>query len=290
MIRYCRFILISIVCLLSGTFLYAQSSDTVFVFDTPVIIEEEPNFDSDKTFMDTKAFLYFTGNRNGREIPKKPRFLILGSHWSGISFGYTGLISGLGNFSLPGNAGYLRQMANSPNFNLNLIGLELVSTRPFALVTGIGMEFSNIRFRDEITLVRNAGGNTVADDSYKRPGVKVKKSKLSWNYFNIPLLAEFRINKYHDSSRAFYLYGGVLGGWGYNTHTKIKYSENGKMHKEKNNDLNIPNFRWGYTVGIGFSHFGIYATYYPKSLFKADRGPDVKQFNMGVSFNIANIR
>ena len=226
-----------------------------------------------------------SGTWSERRSDKKVRYFDMSGHWMGIGLGYSGLVSSLGKLALPSEAEYMSQKAGSINVNINLFNTGIVSTRHFALVTGIGMELNNFKFDKNMTLTRNAMGYIVPDESYAQRGVRLKKSKLSTNYFVVPLLAEFRF-PVARRGRPFYFYGGVTGGWCFNAHTKIKYFENGHRKKDKShNHLNIRNFKYGYTAGIGYNRLGLYASYYPESLFRAGKGPEVRQVNIGLSLN-----
>lgn len=244
--------------------------------DDPVIEEDAPS--GEHRYMSVTDF-------SGRVTPKKVRFGVIGSHWAGVSFGYSGMVSDIGSWRLPDDAAYLDQRANSPGININIFGLELVSSRHFALVTGLGLEFNNYRFREPMILRRSLEAGTYPDYSVYNSGGNVTKSKLSTNYINIPLLAEFRFGcRKGDSGKAGYLYGGIIGGWGYNVHSKARYNNgSGRMHRMKDHNIGVYNFRYGYMVGIGYSHYGLYMQYYPKPIFK--NGPEVRQVSVGLSLN-----
>ena len=256
-------------------------------FIDPFIIEEPSDHTVAGVYVKNgKEFLF----GNSGETPKRARFGVIGGHWAGISFGYSGLVSDMGDWSLPAEGAYLEQRPNSPSVNINIIGLEIISTRHFALTTGIGLEFNNYRFREPMILRASLAGGTYPDYSIYDNGGRTDKSKLSTNYLNIPLLAEFRFGcKNGYSGKAGYLYGGVVGGWGYNVHSKIKYnSGSGRLHRTKDHDIGVANFRYGYTVGVGYSHWGLYMQYYPEPIFK--EGPQVRQVSVGLSFNWGKVK
>ena len=224
--------------------------------------------------------------KDDNRYPEKISFGKIRAHWSGISFGYNGLVRNLGHMQLPEDAKYMKLAGNSVNLNLNLIDVELISHKNYALVTGLGMEFNTFRFKNNLSLTKDANGFTVPDYSYNDQGIQLKKSKLTTNYLVIPLLVEFRAG--NSPKKSFYVHGGVIGGWCYNAHTKVKYTSlEGHTTKDKTRGLNIPNFRYGYTVGIGFSNIGIFARYYPENIFISGEGPNVKQVSIGISLNTA---
>ncbi len=188
--------------------------------------------------------------------------------WSGLSIGYNALNS---------SASYLSQAPASLSVNLNLIDTKIVNWNDLSIFTGLGFEFNNFRFSGNNSLTTDADGVVVADYSYDDAGIKLSKSKLSTNYVNVPLMFNWFITK--DS----YIYAGVIGGWMYNAHTKVK----GDFGKVKARDLPLNNLRYGYGVGFGTGVLGIYARYYPDSIFKNGYGADIPQFNIGIHFNFS---
>lgn len=223
------------------------------------------------------------------ERNRKVRFFDSSSHWSGFGLGYSGLVTSLGNLNIPQDAQFMSQRANSINVNLNFISTGIVSTRHFALVSGLGMELNNFRFDRNVTLTTNSSGYIIADESFNERGINLRKSKLSTNYLTIPLLAEYRTKG--GRGRQFYVYGGVTGGWCFNAHTKIKYRSDGGTHKQKQRSgLNIRNFKYGYTVGAGYGRIGLYASYFPQSIFRSGKGPEVRQANIGLHLNFGGRR
>lgn len=260
---------------------------TIDGFREPIIIEGPDKYSEAGVYVKNgKEFIF----GDSRATPRRARFGVIGGHWAGISFGYSGLISGIGHWGLPEDGAYLDQRANSPSLNINIIGLEILSTRHFALTTGVGLEFNNYRFREPMILRYSKADGTHPDYSFNDGKIHTDKSKLSTNYLNIPLLAEFRFGcKNGYSGKAGYLYGGVIGGWGYNVHSKIKYeTDSGRMRRTKDHNVGTTNFRYGYIVGVGYSHYGIYMQYYPDPIFKD--GPRVRQVSIGLSFNWGKVR
>ena len=120
--------------------------------------------------------------KDDNRYPEKISFGKIRAHWSGISFGYNGLVRNLGHMQLPEDAKYMKLAGNSVNFNLNLIDVELISHKNYALVTGLGMEFNTFRFKNNLSLTKDANGFTVPDYSYNDQGIQLKKSKLTTNY------------------------------------------------------------------------------------------------------------
>lgn len=198
-------------------------------------------------------------------------------HWSGIGLGYSGLVSSIGNFSLPSDASFMSQKANSIVFDLNIYNVSIPVWHKAGFLAGIGMEVNNFKFDSNKSLKQNDEGYVSADD-YGARGDNLEKSKLTTTYLNIPILFEVQLGKY---SQAFINFG-VIGAWRVQSHTKVISDNDGKVKNKKG--LNMNNFRYGYMAQVGCNKIGVYAKYYPDSIFKNDRGPAVRQFNIGLIF------
>lgn len=243
---------------------------------TTIDVVKDATFSIGKASDDASNYIYdhsISAKRTKRSFPN------MSGHWSGITLSYNGLIGGLGQLSLPADASYMVQSERSVGVAINLFDMSIVSAGPFNLFTGIGLEFNNFRFRNDIGL-KMEDGKTVADYSYIDNGIDLSKSKLTTSYINIPLLAEFRFGR----EGKFFVNGGVVGGLRMGAHTKVKSSHpeyKGKFKKRSNIDLR--NFHYGYTVNLGYRSFAISASYYPQSIFRKGTGPDVEQVNIGIS-------
>ncbi len=203
-------------------------------------------------------------------------------HWAGVELGVNGLLSSSKSTSLKGDAAIMDlNSGKSINFNLNFMEYAI----PFAhqhmgIVTGMGMEVNNFRLSNNISLMKNDAGVTVADSSYINNGVNLTKSKLTMTYLTIPLLMEFQVPSGHSR---FYISGGVIGGVKLGSHTKVVYQAGGQKQKDKNrDDYNLATLRYGFHARIGYRFINLYATYYPVALFEKDKGPEVYPFNIGL--------
>ncbi|MCC8088097.1 MAG: PorT family protein [Rikenellaceae bacterium] len=201
--------------------------------------------------------------------------------FGGFGVGYSGLVENLGNLSVPDDAQFLRQEGKSINFKFYLIDYTYNFHPNWGVATGLELEYNNFRFEENMTIIRDPqSGYIIPDYSYTERGIILKKSKLVTGYLNIPLLLKLR----WGNDNKWYLQGGFVGGWRIHAHTKIKASDkqlNGKFKNHKN--LNLRNFHYGYNLGFGYKYYGIYASYYPQSIFKTDFGPSVQQVNIGLS-------
>lgn len=117
-------------------------------------------------------------------------------HWAGIGIHYSGLITNLGKLKLPDHLQCLSQSAKSIGVTLNPVDLTLLKSRRFGLITGLGFEFNNFRFENNIAL-KYEHGVTVPDFQYEEQRIRLQKSKLFTCYLNVPLLVEFQMGRHN---------------------------------------------------------------------------------------------
>lgn len=221
---------------------------------------------------------YKFNDRKQKNIFKR-RFGLEDGHWSGLVLSYNGLVSSLSDLNMPEEASDMAQSAKSIGISMNFVDVALPISRNIGIVTGLGMEFNNFRFKKDIGL-KMEDGYTVVDYQYIDRGINLKKSKINTAYLNIPLLLEFQFGR----GNKIFINGGVIGGWKMGSHTKIKVNDGPFRGKFKERDnISLKNFHYGYTVNLGFDHIGISATYYPTSIFRTGTGPHLEQVNIGIT-------
>ncbi len=256
--------------------------DTGFERREVIIIDEDDDLIPDNPVVVSAKDRQYTGKVVSNKYKSRNHsFNFVGS----VQLGYNGLVENLGKLRLPDEADFLSQKAKSVNFNLQFFTYHYHLARNFSLATGFELEVNNFRFDKNTSLMIDPlTGHTVADYSYNRDGIHLSKSKLVTGYVNVPLLLHYRFG---PPRKQVYLQAGVVGGVRWFTYTKIKANSpelSGKFRRHS--DYNIRNLHWGYTAGIGFKRYGFYATYYPNSLFRNGKGPDVKQVNIGVTLHL----
>jgi Outer membrane protein beta-barrel domain len=179
----------------------------------------------------------------------------------------------------------------------------------FSVHPGIGFGFDRYKFidykksttiggRDTVvrrltpTLVIDQQGNTDflqsaslvydANDSLK----SIKKSHLVTNFLDIPLEIRFSTNPY-DPSRSFRVAIGGRVGFLINSHTKLKYSDDGETKKIKDEqNFNLIPVRYAATLRIGAGNFNVFCHYNLNPLFEKDKGPDrtsATNYTIGIS-------
>jgi|GEM_PF-4785932 len=206
-----------------------------------------------------------------------------GGHWSGVGIFYNGLVKNLGSLELPDQYADMKLSAGSIGFDVNPIDIVIVSKGVFGLFTGLGLEFNNFRFDNNVNLYRNDLGLVEIDQYFNQEGILLEKSKLTTAYVNIPIMAEFKFGGKNSYKRKGFVNFGVIGGIRIASHTKIK-SEDSRMNGtfKNHHGLNLRDFHYGFGFNIGYSNLALSAKYYPHSIF-TDKGPKVQQVNLGIS-------
>lgn len=207
------------------------------------------------------------------EYERMPRRMA--GHWAGVGLGYGGAVRNLGN-GYQGGA-LPQQSVWSPSVSVNLVDFAFVRSRRVLLLTGLGFEFDNFRFKDGETLVRDGDGRTVPHDPAD-DGQSLRSSKLVAAYVNVPLLVEVRFG---CDDRFFVNFGAVAG---VKIGSHMKYKVDCQESYKSRGHYNLRDFHYGATANVGYGRFGLSATYYFSPMFRPDRGPAVRQANLGLMF------
>jgi len=149
---------------------------------------------------------------------------------------------------------------------------------------GVGLGAHNFYHKALIGLDENNKSflyNFPAKDA-KGNDIKVKNSKLSITYFDIPFGFQYKAaNKLH----------GTLGfkvGWSINDHSKYKGTDlagSGLQVKTKSAGLpNIENLHYGPYATFGYKWFGLTACYQVSPIFEKDMGPEIYPISVGITF------
>lgn len=208
-------------------------------------------------------------------------------HWGGFEMGINGYLNKDMGFDILEDdykfleLRYEKSINVSLNFfeqNFNLIG------KNFGLTTGLGFEWNNYRFDDNIKIGRDNTG--ITGDSLFVTGVNYTKSKLVVNYLTLPILFEYQTNRFANKN-SFHITAGVLTGVRIGAHTKMAYNDGAKQ-KDKfrdKNDYDINPFKFDLTARIGWGKVNLYANYSLTTLFKDNRGPELYPFAMGITLS-----
>ncbi|HEY0262469.1 MAG TPA: porin family protein [Chitinophagales bacterium] len=172
----------------------------------------------------------------------------------------------------------LKTKAYSRGFNFYFMWDFQIKHSFFSIAPGLGVSQTNVYTRS--TLVDTGGMakfTPIADPS------NIKTNKLTVTYLEIPLEFRFRTKPDKLENQWKFVVGFKAGVRvdGY-TKTTTKDPKQTTILKPYP-DLNL--FRCGPTLRIGYSAFNITAYYGVLGLFKKDKGPQINEFSVGISFN-----
>ena len=163
----------------------------------------------------------------------------------------------------------------------------------FSINPGFGFGMENYNFDNANTLDYNqTDGNVIIPVSeYLDPLVleDLRKTKLSVNYFDIPLEFRFHANK-ENHDRGFMVAVGGRVGILFDSHTKIKYVVDGDSKKIKEKQqFGVNRFRYGVHGRVGLGAVSVFYYQNLSNLFNDD-GPagteETSSFMAGVSFTL----
>jgi len=201
--------------------------------------------------------------------------------WGGFELGVTNFINSDYKMYQPAVGEFMDlKVANSLDFNFNFAEKSLGIIKNYVgIVTGLGLQYQNYRFADDFSLTKTDNGiigEPVTMD--------LSKNRLSIWHLNLPLMAEFQIPVYGESTR-IKLAVGVIGGLRIGSRQVQKYTENGEKQKIKiKDDFYLRDFNYGFTARVGYGDVAIFANYYPQTLFENCMGPAIYPVTIGLHF------
>lgn len=227
-------------------------------------------------------------------------------HWAGIELGINGYLTKDFNMKFRPEDEYLDlRMEKSVQVNLNLYeqNIALSTNQEWGMLTGIGIQWNNYRFRRPSTLTPDSSYLV----GYIDEGISIRKSKLSIAYLQIPLLFEWQ-NQTLRKRNSFHVSLGVILGvrmWSwqkkyYNelnkeyTLTQYKPASGeyvdvwtrtspGENKTRNNDDYHLQPFKADASFRIGWGFINLFATYNLVPMFRADKGPELHQFAAGIT-------
>ena len=156
---------------------------------------------------------------------------------------------------------------------------------------GLGVGLEKYRFDRDFTL------GTTADDSQTLSvplteavprADSYKKTNLAANYFDIPMELRWYMDRNNKRRSLKLALGGKLG-FLFDSHTKVKYEENGQTKKLKDKQrFNIKSPRYGVYGRLGFASVSFFYYYGITEFFDSNKGPDntrVKTMSVGISIS-----
>lgn len=206
--------------------------------------------------------------------------------WFNTQIGLNGVINGAGDVTFNGSTesgGQTTNYANldistgkSINFHLHFVqqALNLYKGK-VRLVYGVGIDFNNYRFIDDVDLVADSDplATMMSTNDYK-------KNKLVTQYLSAPVMLDFNIGRDGDGLK---IAGGPTFQYLVGSHQKQKWDgPNGKTKIKNRDDYNLEKYRMGYEVQFGYGSFVLYGKYFPNNMFKAGQGPEARAFSAGI--------
>ena len=201
-------------------------------------------------------------------------------NWGGLEFGLTNFVNSDYQLELPAGAEFMEvKMANSWGFNFNFAEKSLGIVRNYVgLVTGLGLGYNRYMFVNDMSLVKTSNGPIVGVPS----DIEFMKNRLSTWHLNLPLMLEVQIPVYGEYQR-LKLSAGVIGGLRIGSRQVQKYVAAGDKQKIKTkDDFYLRDWRYGFTARVGYGDVCLFAEYYPQTLFKDNKGPDIYPVTFGI--------
>jgi hypothetical protein len=227
-------------------------------------------------------------------------------HWAGVEIGINGYLTKDFDMKFQPEDEYMDlRMEKAIQFNLNLYeqNIALSKNQEWGMLTGIGLQWNNYRFRRPTTL--NPDSSYLI--GYIDEGISVRKSKLAIAYLQIPLLFEWQ-NQALRKRNSFHASLGVILGvrlWSwqkkyYNElnqeYTLTQYDPSTGQYESvwtrtspdynktrTYDDYHLQPFKADASVRIGWGFINLFATYNLVPMFRKEKGPELHQFAAGIT-------
>lgn len=190
-------------------------------------------------------------------------------HWAGFELGFTRFTDAPKDF-------FELSKSKSSQVNLNIIETSFSISENFGFVTGLGIQWNNYRFADDVTIgkfIDHDGEKCYTQLPINKKDKDVLKTKLTTSYITVPLLLEIQ-SKYNRNK---FIQFGIVGGFNIGAHTKIKYG-NGDKAKDFD-DFGIRDFKCDATLRLGINPFNLWFSYGLTDIFKKDNLFNAKSGN-----------
>jgi hypothetical protein len=150
---------------------------------------------------------------------------------------------------------------------------------PISIVVGPELSFNNYMLSGNNRWVNTNGRTDVIRET---DGRQFQKTKLASSSINVPLMLQLRLRDSHYKPTLMLSAGGFVG-YRIKSWTKLKYTNEGSINKEKEDgSYNMENFLYGLQGTIGYRGLEFFGKYNMNSLFKAGAGPDTQVLSFGI--------
>lgn len=208
------------------------------------------------------------------------------AHWAGVDFGFSMLMNSGFENRFPENPYWQNDAAKSQTWNINLLEHKFNFGTPYVgLTTGLGFSFTSVAFKNNYILTQGydaSGADTLfaVIDTVNQ----YSRNKLKASYLTAPLLLEFNTNA--DADKSFYFAAGVVGGVRMTSKVKRNGEYEGKKFEYKDKGrFGLNAFKLDATVRMGYSDFGVFASYSLLPLFDDGLTADIYPLTFGLSLN-----
>lgn len=202
-------------------------------------------------------------------------------NWAGIFIGVSDLAqTDYSNYPETEQDFFDPDLLRSYVIDINLLqfsqGLQR-SRNTIGLVTGLGLGLQSWHLDNRTTIIEGPSRIEPLELTYDDP----RKSKLISSYLSVPLLIEFQVPMKEYGNR-LYFSAGVILSRRLSSHTKVKYTHEGKQYKLKSpDDYYMRGYHYTGTFRIGYRWINLYASYDLQPLFNGKKGPEAFPYSVG---------
>ena len=193
-------------------------------------------------------------------------------HWHGFEFGFNGLLNS--DHKKPASENPMSiNMARSWTFGLNLLQHDIpIIKENFGLVTGLGMQWRNYHFENNVEPYKSDNG-TLEFIEVSTQERNFDKNRLQATYLTGVVAFEFQTPVGKEDSE-FFMLAGAYGNFRMGSNLKQKWDDGGNKQKNKDKgDFYLNDLEYGLTGRIGIGDINFFANYSLTPLFKDDKLP-----------------
>lgn len=201
-----------------------------------------------------------------------------------FSIGYNGILENGSTSLSAANQGL--NLINGKSTNVNLVYNHYfnIYKENVRVSVGLGLDWNNYRLAGDSTLTPNAPKLKMTQE-LDPSGVPINftKNKLLARYAVLPVMLHFNTNE-NKSGKSLGISGGVE--LGYLINGRVKQISDLKGKTKVNDSFNLNELRYGFMGRVHYGSTGIYAKYYPQSMFNKNEGPDLNTFCVGLTIGL----
>ena len=205
-------------------------------------------------------------------------------HWAGLDVGTIILTNDQRGTDFNEYDYWQNDILSSSCLSVNFFEYKLPFFKQFiGLTTGLGYHLNTIGLRGNYRIQHNADTVFASQNLFQAYRMNV----VNVHYFTIPLL--FEIASGQRQKKSFYLNAGVVAGIRFASSTRQtgKYANGDRFNLMVNSRFNLMPYSLEATVRMGYSHFGLFASYGLTRLFKEGKTVDVFPLRAGITLNIS---